>query len=250
MVIADQFPHLTFALGLLANIGSFMVFLSPLPTFYDVYKKKSTEGFQSIPYVVGLFTSMMSIYYALLKGDAMILITIRALGIVIQTFYLCVFVYYAPKRSKKDCLKLTMLFIVIGFGLIIQVIKTKSVEFMPILLSLSVTLSNAMWFVYGLLIGDFNILIPNTLGFTLGIIQVLFYFVYKNKKPDIDEKIKVNKEEISEIDEPRAPKVKDQSTIDIVEPKAFICSENARNLHGVVVVCNPIVANHTIEVPA
>ncbi|KAI7732305.1 hypothetical protein M8C21_010044 [Ambrosia artemisiifolia] len=281
MVIAGQFPHLTFAFGLMGNFVSFMVFVSPLPTFYKIYKKKSSEGFQSIPYVVGLFSAMLWIYYALLKGNAMLLITINSVGIVIQTFYLCVFVFYAPKKAKMESLKLIMLFIVIGFGLIVlltqfltkgaqrgvivgwvclvfalcvfvaplgvlrQVIKTKSVEYMPILLSLALTLSAVMWFFYGLFLGDLNIAIPNTLGFTFGIIQIILYFLYKNKKPVIDDKIPEMKEKTSEIDEPEVPRAKDQHALDMVKLNAFIHTENVQNPHGVAV---PI--NHIIEVPA
>ncbi|KAI3737451.1 hypothetical protein L2E82_27454 [Cichorium intybus] len=274
MVIAGQFPHLTLTFGLLGNIVSFMVFLSPMPTFYKVYKKKSTEGFQSIPYVVGLFSAMLWIYYALLKGNAMLLITINSVGIVIQTFYICVFLFYAPKKAKMESIKLIMLFIVVGFGLIVllteflakgvkrgvivgwiclvfslcvfvaplgvlrQVIKTKSVEYMPILLSLALTLSAVMWFFYGLLLGDFNIAIPNTLGFTFGIIQIILYFVYKNRKPVINDKISEFKEKMSEMDEPRVPEIKDQNAIDIVKLNAINRSENTQNPH------------HTIEVAA
>ncbi|GKD86376.1 SWEET sugar transporter [Tanacetum coccineum] len=72
---------------------------------------------------------------------------------------------------------------------------------MPILLSLALTLSVVMWFFYGLLLGDFNIAIPNVLGFTFGIIQMILYFVYKIKKPVIDEKISNFEEKISEIEE-------------------------------------------------
>ncbi|KAM0066319.1 putative SWEET sugar transporter [Helianthus debilis subsp. tardiflorus] len=286
MVIAGQFPHLTFAFGLMGNIVSFMVFVSPLPTFYKIYKKKSTEGFQSIPYVVGLFSAMLWIYYALLKGNAMLLITINSVGIVVQTFYLAVYVFYAPKKAKMESLKLIILFIVIGFGLIVlltqlltkgaqrgvivgwvclvfalcvfvaplgvlrQVIKTKSVEYMPILLSLALTLSAVMWFFYGLFLGDLNIAIPNTLGFTFGIIQIILYFVYKNKKPVIDDKVIDFKEKVSEMDEASVPEVKDQHIVDMVKLNALIRSENVPNPHGVAVVRTPIVANNTPEVPA
>ncbi|XP_076904473.1 bidirectional sugar transporter SWEET14-like [Bidens hawaiensis] len=254
MVVAGQYHHLlTFGFGLMGNIVSFLVFLSPLPTFYKVYKKKSTEGFQSIPYVVGLFSAMLWIYYALLKGhDALLLITINSVGIVIQTFYLCVYVIYAHRKARMESLKLITLFIFVGFGLIVlltqfltkgdkrcaivgwiclifslcvfvaplgvvrQVIKTKSVAYMPILLSIALTISAVMWFFYGLLLGDFNIAIPNTLGFTFGILQIILYFVYKNKKPVIDEKITEFKEKMSELDEPRVPEGKGQNTINMV----------------------------------
>ncbi|MFS7910108.1 putative SWEET sugar transporter [Helianthus anomalus] len=253
MVLPGHYHHmLTLAFGLMGNVVSFAVFLSPMPTFYKVYKKKSTEGFQSIPYVVGLFSAMLWIYYALLKGNCMLLITINSVGIVIQTFYLCVFVIYAPGKARMECLKLITLFIIVGFGLIVlltqfltkgvkrwtivgwiclifslcvfvaplgvlrQVIRTKSVAYMPILLSIALTISAVMWFFYGLLLGDFNIAIPNTLGFTFGVLQIILYFVYKNKKPVIDEKIIEFKEKMSEMDEPKVPKGKDQNTVDMV----------------------------------
>ncbi|KAL4559814.1 hypothetical protein LXL04_031960 [Taraxacum kok-saghyz] len=282
MMIAGQFPHLTLVFGLLGNVVSFMVFLSPMPTFYKVYKKKSTEGFQSIPYVVGLFSAMLWIYYALLKGNAMLLITINSVGIVIQTFYICVFLIYAPKKARMESVKLIILFIVVGFGLIVllteflakgvkrgvivgwiclvfslcvfvaplgvlrQVIKTKSVEYMPILLSLALTLSAVMWFFYGLLLGDYNIAIPNTLGFTFGIIQIILYFIFKNKKPVINDKITEFKERMS-MDEPRTSEIKDQNTIDMVKLNAIMRSENTQNPQT---VRSPIVASHTIEVAA
>ena len=79
--------HWAFAFGVLGNIVSFIVFLSPLPTFYSIFKKKSTEGYQSIPYVVALFSSMLWIYYALLKTNTTLLITINSFGVFIDTIY-------------------------------------------------------------------------------------------------------------------------------------------------------------------
>ncbi|KAG8379474.1 hypothetical protein BUALT_Bualt07G0092200 [Buddleja alternifolia] len=209
--------HWAFAFGLLGNVVSFMVFLSPIPTFYQIYKKKSSEGFQSIPYVVGLFSAMLWIYYALLKTNTTFLITINSVGCFIQTIYICFYLLYSTKKGRVQTLKLLVLLIVCGFGFIVlstqflvkaiserasivgwiclifslcvfiaplcilrQVIRTKSVEYMPFLLSLFLTLSAVMWFFYGLLIKDYNVAIPNVLGFSFGLLQMLLYAKYKN----------------------------------------------------------------------
>lgn len=70
------------------------------PTFYQIYKRKSTEGFQSVPYVVGLFSAMLWIYYAFLKPDTTLLFTINSVGCFVQTSYISFFLYYAPKSAR------------------------------------------------------------------------------------------------------------------------------------------------------
>ncbi|KAF3644094.1 Bidirectional sugar transporter SWEET14 [Capsicum annuum] len=211
-----------FAFGVLGNIFSFLVFLSPLPTFYNIYKKKSSEGYQSIPCVVALFSAMLWIYYAFLKTNATLLITINTFGCFIETIYVGFFIFYAPKEARIQTIKLLLILVVGGFGGIVllshqfifegavrvqvvgsiclvfslcvfvaplcivrQVIKTKSVEYIPFLLSIFLTLSAVMWFIYGLLLKDFNIGIPNVLGFTVGLLQMVLYVMY-NKKEEKD----------------------------------------------------------------
>ncbi|XP_076898526.1 bidirectional sugar transporter N3-like [Bidens hawaiensis] len=256
--------HLTLAFGLLGNIVSFMVFLAPIPTFYKVYKKKSTEGFQSAPYVVGLFSAMLWIYYAMLKTNVLLLITINSFGIVIETVYICFFLFYAPKKARMESLKLIVLLIVVGFGLIVfstqffasgvtlgvivgwiclvfslcvfvaplgvvrQVIKTKTVEYMPILLSVALTLSAVMWFFYGLLLGDFNIAIPNVLGFTFGIIQIILYYKYRNNKPVSNKKMsefEATKCPVSEMEERKIQEIVDHKIIDVAKLATLISAD-------------------------
>lgn len=70
------------------------------PTFYRIWKKKSTEGFQAIPYSVALFSAMLYLYYAFLKQNSIILITINTIGCVTEIAYLTVYMIYATKVSR------------------------------------------------------------------------------------------------------------------------------------------------------
>lgn len=68
------------------------------PTFYRVYKKRSTESFQAVPYVTALLSAMLWLYYALLSMDVLLL-SINAIACVVESFYLAVFLSYAPKAA-------------------------------------------------------------------------------------------------------------------------------------------------------
>ena len=208
-----------FTFGILGNIISLMVFLSPLPTFYRVYRKKSTEGFQSTPYVVTLFSCMLWMYYAFLKSGAELLLTINGVGCVIETIYIAMYLAYAPKSARFLTAKLFLGLNVGLFGLIALVtmllskgtlrvhvvgwicvavalgvfaaplsiirlvIRTKSVEFMPFSLSFFLVLSAVIWFLYGLLKKDVFVAVPNVLGFVFGVAQMALYMAYRNKNP-------------------------------------------------------------------
>ncbi|KAL2935559.1 Bidirectional sugar transporter SWEET11 [Bienertia sinuspersici] len=216
----ENLPWITI-FGLLGNVISFAVFLSPIPTFYRIYKKKSTEEFQSIPYVVALFSAMLWLLYAFVKTDVIFLVTINCFGFFVEIIYLTVFLIYANKKARLSSVKQLLLFNVFGFGVIFfctmviakttrvrllilgwiclifslcvfvaplgvmrKVIRTKSVEYMPFFLSFFLTISAIVWFFYGLLKHDYYVAVPNVLGFTFGIVQMILYFIYRNAKPN------------------------------------------------------------------
>ncbi|GKV36372.1 hypothetical protein SLEP1_g44513 [Rubroshorea leprosula] len=127
--------------GILGNIFSFLVFMAPI--------------------------AMLWIYYALLKSDAFLLITINSFGCLIETFYIAFYITYASKKARR------------------LVIRTKSVEFMPFNLSLFLTISAIAWLFYGIFLKDLNVAIPNILGFIFGFLQMVLYGIYKNKSKSV-----------------------------------------------------------------
>ncbi|CAI9757338.1 unnamed protein product [Fraxinus pennsylvanica] len=214
-----------YAFGILGNVISLMVYFAPVPTFCQIYQRKSTEGFQSIPYIISLFSALCWIYYAVLKPNSIVLITINSAGCLIQITYICLYLFYATRDTKMHTLTMVVLPNIIAFILIIlltqllmegdqrtyvvgwiciffsllayvaplcivgKVIRTRSVEYMPFLLSLFLTISAAVWFFYGIVRSDLSILIPNMLGFIFGILQLTLYFIYKNAKENGDEEM-------------------------------------------------------------
>ncbi|KAK9945589.1 hypothetical protein M0R45_011097 [Rubus argutus] len=227
-MVAPDLHTLASVFGILGTIVSFLVLLAPLPTFYKIYKKKSAEGFQSIPYSVALFSAMLMLYYAYLKANALLLMGINSFGSIIETIYLIIYMIYAPSKSRIFTAKLLVLFNFLAYGLILGVsyqisnpflrlkvvgwinvifsvcvfaaplsilrlvIRTKSVEYMSFPLSFCLTLCAVMWFFYGLLIKDLFVAAPNVLGFTFGMAQMILYLVYKNTKRPILPEYKLN----------------------------------------------------------
>ncbi|KAI3818069.1 hypothetical protein L1987_11871 [Smallanthus sonchifolius] len=207
---------LVFVFGLLGNIISTGVYFAPLPTFIEICKRKSTMGFQSLPYVVSLFSALLWLFYAFVKGgDTFLLISINTLGTFIESIYIIIFLVYATPDTKKQTIKgltgVMVLCLVISLGtffsfqgqtrvlvvgwicvgisvcvfaapltIVFQVVRTKSVEFMPLSLSCFLTLSATMWFAYGIALRDICVTVPNVLGFLLGVFQMGLYAYYRN----------------------------------------------------------------------
>ncbi|XP_057460049.1 bidirectional sugar transporter SWEET5-like [Actinidia eriantha] len=155
--------------------------------------------------------------------DSLLVITINGTGLVIECFYVAVFLTYSdwPKRRKiiialvieaiffAIVTFITMTFLhttksrsmLIGilcviFNIIMytspltvmrMVITTKSVKYMPFYLSLANFCNGTIWLIYALLKFDPFITIPNGLGALSGVVQLILYATYsKSTKWDND----------------------------------------------------------------
>ncbi|XP_042465134.1 bidirectional sugar transporter SWEET4-like [Zingiber officinale] len=214
MVSADAIRT---AVGILGNAISLGLFLSPLPTFVRICKKGSVEEFSVVPYVATLLNCMMWVVYGLpvVHPHSTLVLTINGSGMAIELAYVLLFLIYA--RSGKQRAKVAAILaaqtafvaavalvvlttvhtndrrsMVVGvlcvvFGAMMyaaplsvmkMVIETKSVEFMPLTLSLASLFNGLCWTAYALIRFDLYITIPNALGVAFAVAQLVLYAVY------------------------------------------------------------------------
>ncbi|KAJ6305945.1 hypothetical protein OIU78_021305 [Salix suchowensis] len=185
-----------FIVGVLGNIISGLVYLSPLKTFWRIVKKRSTENFSSIPYILTLMNAILWIYYGITKPDSFLIATINGFGAATQIVYILIFlVFISPRMRARTALLVGLLDVGLAAAAILfthfhvtrrsmkTVITTKSVEFMPFLLTFSTLLNGGFWTLYALLAKDFLVGVPNGIGFLLGIAQLILYGIYHRYRP-------------------------------------------------------------------
>ncbi|XP_013610084.1 PREDICTED: bidirectional sugar transporter SWEET3-like isoform X1 [Brassica oleracea var. oleracea] len=213
---------LRLSVGILGNGASLLLYTAPVLTFSRVFKKKSTEEFSCLPYVMTLFNCLIYTWYGLPIvshcWENFPLVSINGVGIVLESIFIFVYFCYA---SPKEKIKVGVIFVpvIVVFGLTTaisavvfedhrhrksfvgsvglvasismygsplivmkKVIETKSVEYMPFYLSFFSFLASSLWLAYGLLSHDLFLALPNMVGTPLGILQLIIYFKYKNKK--------------------------------------------------------------------
>lgn len=210
---------LRLAFGVMGNAASLLLYATPILTFSRVIKKKSTEGFSCFPYIIALLNCLLYTWYALpvvsYRWENFTVVTINGLGIFLELSFILIYFLFASARDKIKVaaivIPVILLFCItalvsafvfhdhhhrklfvgsIGMGASItmyssplvavkQVIRTKSVEFMPFHLSFFSFLTSAIWMVYGLLSHDLFIASPSFVGGPLGILQLVLYWKYR-----------------------------------------------------------------------
>ncbi|WVZ69803.1 hypothetical protein U9M48_018533 [Paspalum notatum var. saurae] len=208
--------------GIIGNVISFGLFLSPVPTFWRIIKAKDTEEFSPNPYLATLLNCMLWVFYGIpvVHPNSILVVTINGIGLVIEATYLTIFFLYANSNKKRKralaILAVEILFMVVVvlsvilaahthkkrslivgvlciiFGTMMyfspltvmkQVVTTKSVEYMPFLLSLASFLNGCCWTIYALMPFDLNLTIPNGLGAIFGLVQLILYACYYKSTP-------------------------------------------------------------------
>jgi solute carrier family 50 protein (sugar transporter) len=204
--------------GILGNAISLFLFLSPLPTFVEIRKKKSVEQYSPAPYLATLMNCLVWVLYGMpmVKPNSVLVYTINGAGVVIELVYISLFVIYCSKNPKLRMKVILITLVEIVFIAVLStivltvahgttqrsmivgivallfnvmmyaaplsvmkmVIKNKSVEFMPFFLSLASLGNGIAWTTYGFLPLDPYIAGPNGAGTLLSLAQLTLYALY------------------------------------------------------------------------
>ncbi|KAJ9163731.1 hypothetical protein P3X46_023366 [Hevea brasiliensis] len=221
--------------GIIGNVISLCLFLSPIPTFVKIIKQKAVQEFKPDPYIATVLNCAMWSFYGLpiIKEDSILVTTINSIGLLIEIIYVSIFFIFSPiNKQRKIAIALTVevIFVVavivvsmmafsspkkramfVGILCIIlnvimyasqltvmrMVIKTKSVKYMPFFLSLANSCNGIVWVIYALLKFDVNVVVPNGLGAISGLIQIILYAkYYKTTRWDNEEDNSKEKPEV------------------------------------------------------
>ncbi|KAL0335470.1 UNVERIFIED_CONTAM: Bidirectional sugar transporter SWEET16 [Sesamum radiatum] len=107
----------------------------------------------------GFLGAAVGMTYLMLDGE----VRIDAIGLMCSS--LNIIMYASPLSAMK------------------RVVRAKSVEYMPFLVSFFLFLNGGVWSLYALLAPDWFLGVPNAIGFALGTLQLVLYAIYVNPKP-------------------------------------------------------------------
>ncbi|CAL9208193.1 unnamed protein product [Musa hybrid cultivar] len=197
--------------GIVGNVISVLVFASPINTFRRIVRNRSTEDFEPSPYVITLLNSSLWVYYGITKPGGLLIVTVNGVGVVMEAVYVALFLLYAAPPLKAKTAVLVAALDVGFFGAVALVTRlavhgssrvvvigfvcaflnvlmygsplcamrsviTRSVEYMPFLLSFFLFLNGGIWTLYAIL--DKDIFIGVCSSLLCLIILSLYKFSY------------------------------------------------------------------------
>jgi len=196
-------------IGNLATVCTIVLFLSGLEMCAKFYKNKTTGDMSPLSFLVGVVMTFVWFTYGKFKEDVS-LYTVNGIGFILQScFSLCFYVYAVNKPNilKKLVLVSVILSCIhifvnvadpeqvrnqmgfLGAGLSIsffasplatikQVIRTKSAETLPFYQIVMSWIVSGLWTLYGMVIADNFVLLPNFVGFVIATSQLGLFFYY------------------------------------------------------------------------
>uniref|UniRef100_A0A5S6QIC5 Sugar transporter SWEET1 n=1 Tax=Trichuris muris TaxID=70415 RepID=A0A5S6QIC5_TRIMR len=196
MAGADENTMLLNMLSVVATLSTVSMFLIGIPICAGVVRRRTSEGISIAPYAMCVVSCFFWLQYGILKRDR-IVILINLIGFCLEVVYFFVLymysrrksslhalagamtaicaclVYYLRLNARYDstldrlgtmCLILNVLNFASPLAVLREVMETKSTELLPKPIIIVNLLVSAQWYLYGHLVGDPYMKIPNMIG--------------------------------------------------------------------------------------
>lgn len=217
---------LTEFISWMALICTVLQFLTGIQICLTIRTKGSTVDISAFPFIVGVVSCSLWLKYGILLNDRT-LMTVNTIGLCLQITYT---LYYYCNTVQKGMLHRQLM---VAFGILFPiltylkfwvpdlatmtsqagliacvagvmfcasplgglavVLKTKSTETLPFPLILSTLVVTVLWFLYGVLLHDYFIQIPNVLGACIAFLQLMLFVVFPSRKLESPKKLNISK---------------------------------------------------------
>ncbi|XP_037681750.1 sugar transporter SWEET1 isoform X2 [Choloepus didactylus] len=176
---------------------------------------RSVDSVQFLPFLTTDVNNLSWLSYGALKGDGT-LIVVNAVGAVLQTLYILVYLHYCP-RKRAVLLQTTALLgvLLLGYGYfwllvpnpkarleqlglfcnvftismyfspltdLAKVIQTKSTQRLSFSLTIATLLTSTSWTLYGFRLRDSYIVVPNVPGILTSFIRLWLFWKYPQEQ--------------------------------------------------------------------
>ena len=209
--------------GWIATVLTMCFYISPVIPFINVFKGKIT--YEDTPGIL-VTASYVNCFCWYIYGDMIFSDQVKIcnlIGSIITITLISIYLVYEIRKYTLDAI-LNALIIITGsyatyrgltivvdddaiigkicnitsiivylspMYLIYKVIKEKNNYILiPIYIAWATLISSGLWIIYGIIIKDVYIMIPNVIGIVLAIIQICIYFLFKSKYPTFGEREK------------------------------------------------------------
>uniref|UniRef100_A0A914V9L9 Sugar transporter SWEET1 n=1 Tax=Plectus sambesii TaxID=2011161 RepID=A0A914V9L9_9BILA len=193
-------------LSITAVTSTMGLFFCGIPICLEIRRRKTSEGTNPAPFLMGALGGIFWLRYGFLKSDCSIL-TVNVVGVTSQILYLIYFYLYTQIKtlinrqlvavvvSTTAMLPFEMVAPHLGFMCMVlnianfgapltglrRVITEKSCQSLPLPLCVANFLVSAQWFFYGFLVGDPFIIAPNAVGMALALIQLSLFIIFPKR---------------------------------------------------------------------
>ncbi|GER47847.1 bidirectional sugar transporter SWEET1 [Striga asiatica] len=163
----------------MGNAFALFLYLSPVVTFKRILKKKSTEQFSGIPFVLTLLNCLIGSWYGLpfVSQNNFLIATVNITGAALQAIFLTIFLIYAPRREKNKVIGVLTLVLVFYAIYVFVSLFALHGNGRRLFCGTLTTICAIIMFA-----GPMVIIIPSACGSGFGTLQLILYAMYHKNK--------------------------------------------------------------------